>query len=78
MSTLYEKGKESIMKWRKNNIDGYRLYQKNYAKANYEEKTKEKKKIYYQLNKEKIMAQREHKKSVEEEINLLMNILFND
>lgn len=53
METTYTiKQKESILKWRQNNLDAYREYQRKYAFEHYDD-IKEKKKQYYEENKEK-------------------------
>lgn len=51
----YEHQKESILKWRKNNIDQYREYNNEYHKGFYLkniDKIKEQKKNTYQFKKE--------------------------
>ena len=56
METTYTtKQKERILKWRQNNLDTYRDYQRKYAFEHYDD-IKEKKKQYYEENKEKKMA----------------------
>lgn len=72
----YKKQKEAILKWRENNLDEYRLYQKNYAKEHYEEKYKEKKRLYYLQNKEKKQQYYLAKKQFKEDIDEFMNILL--
>ena len=72
----YQKQKESILKWRKANIDNYRLYQKNYSREHYEEINKEKKRLYYLQNKEKKHQYYLAKKQYKEDINDFMNILL--
>lgn len=72
-----QKQKEAILKWRLNNPDEYRLYQKNYAKEHYEEKYKEKKRIYYEENKIKkqnyYLAKKQLKADMEEFMNILLD-----
>lgn len=85
-STKYQKTKDNIMKWRCNNLDAYREYQRIYAlehydnvkdkKKEYYQQNKEKKKEYYQLNKEKkkqyYLKRKQYKMDLEEFMNILL------
>lgn len=62
---MYKANKNAIIKWRMKNIDEYNIYQKNYAKQNYEAKYKEKKRLYYLK-----------KKQLKEDLQEFMNILL--
>lgn len=78
MSNQYLKQKEAILKWRENNLDEYREYQRNYAREKYEEKCKEKKRLYYLANKERIQKKYLAKKELKEQIQEYMNILLDE
>ena len=45
--TQYEKSKASILKWRENNIEEFRKYQREYKKRNYNDIAREQKRQYY-------------------------------
>jgi hypothetical protein len=72
----YQKQKEAILKWREANIDEYRLYQKTYAKEHYQEKFKDKKKLYYEANKEKKQQYYLKRKQLKADMEEFMNILL--
>lgn len=69
----YKKNKTAIFKWREENIDYWRQYQRLYAKEHYDS---DKKKEYYQLNKEKKKLQYLKKKELNLELKEFMNILL--
>lgn len=73
--TNYEKHKAHILKWRQNNPDEYREYQRIYAKEHYEN-IKEKKKLYYLANKDKKKEMYLRKKELKANIQEFMNILL--
>lgn len=73
------KTKEFIMKWRHENLDAYREYQRIYANEHNDEAMREKKRLYYLANKghkHDLYIIRKNKKIYEQASREYMNILL--
>lgn len=80
MTTTYQKNKGYILKWREENIDAYREYQRIYARKNYvgeyTESQKERKRLYYLKTKDRAKANYLKKKELNDTLKEFMNILL--